>query len=111
MLASALLALAAPSRAAEPVLIGMGHLSDSLSDRSGSNYSLESGLAAHLLGGLGVRLAWAGDNTFLALPDRGPNAKNWGRRNWTIRRPSLPTFTRCHPASPPTAQVPTCPAR
>lgn len=76
--ASALLALAAPSRAAEPVLIGMGSLSGSLSDLSGLNYNLESGLAANLLGGLGSGLAWAGGNTFLALPDRGPNANDWG---------------------------------
>jgi hypothetical protein len=76
--ASALLALAAPSRAAEPVLIAMGSLSGSLLDKSGLNYSLESGLAANLLGGLGSGLAWAGGNTFLALPDRGPNASDWG---------------------------------
>jgi hypothetical protein len=76
--ASALLAFAAQARAAEPVLIGMGSLSGSLSDLSGLNYSLESGLAANLLGGLGSGLAWAGGNTFLALPDRGPNANDWG---------------------------------
>lgn len=73
--AGTLLALAAPSRAAEPVLIGMGTLSGSLSDLSGLNYALESGLAANLLGGMGSGLAWAGGNTFLALPDRGPNAE------------------------------------
>ena len=78
VLASALLALAAQSRAAEPVLIGMGNLSGSLSDMSSLNYSLESGLAANLLGGMGSGLAWAGGNTFLALPDRGPNANDWG---------------------------------
>ena len=78
VLASALLALAAQSRAADPVLIGMGNLSGSLSDLSGLNYNLESGLAANLLGGLGSGLAWAGGNTFLALPDRGPNANDWG---------------------------------
>lgn len=77
VLASALLALAAPSRAAEPVLIGMGSLSSSVSDLSGLNYSLESGLAANQLGGVGSALAWAGGNTFLALPDRGPNAAAW----------------------------------
>ncbi len=77
-IASALLALAAQSQAAEPVLIGMGNLSGSLSDLSGLNYNLESGLAANLLGGMGSGLAWAGGNTFLALPDRGPNANDWG---------------------------------
>ncbi|RZL33261.1 MAG: pyruvate-binding protein, partial [Rubrivivax sp.] len=77
VLASALLALAAPSRAAEPVLIGMGSLSGTISDLSGLNYSLESGIAANQLGGVGSALAWAGGNTFLALPDRGPNAAAW----------------------------------
>lgn len=77
VIASALLALAAPSRAAEPVLIGMGSLSSSLNDLSGLNYSLESGIAANQLGGVGSGLAWAGGNTFLALPDRGPNAEAW----------------------------------
>ena len=75
--ASALLALATQARAADPVLIGMGNLSGSLSDMSGLNYNLESGLAANLLGGLGSGLAWAGGTTFLALPDRGPNAEAW----------------------------------
>lgn len=76
--ASALLALAAQARAADPVLIGRGSLSGSLSDLSGLNYNLESGLSASLLGGMGSGLAWAGGNTFLALPDRGPNANDWG---------------------------------
>ena len=35
---------------------------------------LENGVAGNLLGGLGSGLAWAGGNTFLATPDRGPNA-------------------------------------
>jgi len=77
VLASALLALTASSRAAEPVLIGTGSLSSSLSDLSGLNYALESGIAANQLGGVGSALAWAGGNTFIALPDRGPNAEAW----------------------------------
>jgi hypothetical protein len=32
---------------------------------------------ANLLGGLGSGLAWADGNTFLALPDRGPNAVSY----------------------------------
>src|SRR5262249_48084634 len=35
---------------------------------------LENGIPGNRLGGLGSGLAYAGDNTFLALPDRGPNA-------------------------------------
>lgn len=35
---------------------------------------LENGIAGNLLGGLGSGLAYAGGNTFIAVPDRGPNA-------------------------------------
>lgn len=44
------------------------------SDLSGLSGTLENGVAANILGGMGSGLAWAGGNTFLALPDRGPNA-------------------------------------
>lgn len=36
--------------------------------------ALENGAAGNSFGGIGSGLAWAGGNTFLALPDRGPNA-------------------------------------
>src|SRR5262252_10606622 len=36
---------------------------------------LENGIPGNRLGGIGSGLAYAGGNTFLALPDRGPNAK------------------------------------
>jgi len=35
---------------------------------------LENGVPGNLLGGIGSGLAYAGGTTFLALPDRGPNA-------------------------------------
>jgi hypothetical protein len=35
---------------------------------------LESGVPGNLLGGMGSALAYAGCNSFVALPDRGPNA-------------------------------------
>ncbi len=76
-LSLAVLALANPALAADPVLIGMGSLSGAATDLSGLNYTLENGIAANLLGGMGSGLAWAGGNTFLALPDRGPNAAPW----------------------------------
>ena len=38
---------------------------------------LENGVAGNLLGGLGSGLAYAGGNTFLVLPDRGPNAVSY----------------------------------
>jgi hypothetical protein len=44
------------------------------SDRSGLTNTLENGLPANILGGMGSGLTYAGGNTFLAVPDRGPNA-------------------------------------
>lgn len=58
-------------------LIARGSLSGTLSDLSGLTGTLENGVAADLLGGMGSGLAWAGGSTFLALPDRGPNAVPW----------------------------------
>ena len=61
-------------------LIARGSLSGSLSDFSGLSAPLENGLPGNLLGGIGSGLAWAGGNTFFALPDRGPNATRLDRR-------------------------------
>jgi hypothetical protein len=43
-------------------------------DLSGLTYHLENGVSANELGGLGSAITNAGGYTFLALPDRGPNA-------------------------------------
>ena len=43
-------------------------------DLSGLTYPLENGAPANLLGGFGSGIAYASGNTFLAVPDRGPNA-------------------------------------
>ena len=59
---------------ATPVLLGIGNLPGTGSDLSGLTDTLESGVSANLLGGMGSGFAYAGNNTFLALPDRGPNA-------------------------------------
>lgn len=58
---------------ATPTLIAIGTLNGT-ADLSGLSGNLENGLAANILGGMGSGLAWAGGNTFLATPDRGPNA-------------------------------------
>jgi hypothetical protein len=59
-------------------LIALGELNQSragsFQDLSGLTYKLENGVRANELGGLGSALTYAGGNTFLALPDRGPNA-------------------------------------
>lgn len=38
---------------------------------------LESGVPGNVLGGLGSGFTYAGSNTYLALPDRGPNAHDY----------------------------------
>ena len=58
-------------------LIAIGKLPGTASDYSGQSQLLENGVRADLLGGIGSGLAWAGGSTFLALPDRGPNAVAW----------------------------------
>src|SRR4051812_27930313 len=70
----AVTALAGHAQAA-PALLAYGTLPASLaSDLSGRTDLLENGNPQNILGGLGSGLAYAGGNTFLALPDRGPNA-------------------------------------
>jgi Esterase-like activity of phytase len=63
---------------ATPQLIAIGTLNGSSAgvnkDLSGLNNILENGVTGNNLGGIGSGLAWAGGNTFLAVPDRGPNA-------------------------------------
>lgn len=59
-------------------LIAIGSLTGSsagaYADLSGLTGTLENGLPANLLGGVGSGFAYAGGSTYLALPDRGPNA-------------------------------------
>ncbi|MDO9238336.1 MAG: esterase-like activity of phytase family protein [Aquabacterium sp.] len=57
-------------------LMAIGTLSGT-GDLSGLTGTLESGVAANVFGGMGSGLAWAGGGTFLALPDRGPNAVSY----------------------------------
>lgn len=72
------ISLALPSLAnASPSLIALGTLSGS-TDLSTFSGMLENGVDhQNVLGGMGSGLAWAGGNTFLALPDRGPNAAEY----------------------------------
>ncbi len=56
-----------------PALIATGTL-DQPTDLAGLTYALENGLPQNVLGGIGSGLAWPGGTTFLAVPDRGPNA-------------------------------------
>jgi len=59
-------------------LIAVGTLSGSMGDLSSATSGLlENGVAGNLLGGLGSGFAYAGGNTFIATPDRGPNAVSY----------------------------------
>jgi len=56
-------------------LIATGNISGLYEDLSSRTApALENGVAGNRLGGLGSGFAYAGGTTFLALPDRGPNA-------------------------------------
>jgi len=68
-------ALATPSAYAAVDLIAIGTLSGNTSDLSTQTAApLENGAPGNLLGGIGSGIAYAGCNTLLAVPDRGPNA-------------------------------------
>jgi hypothetical protein len=74
----ALVLMAESNAAAGPILLAKATLTTTsagyYNDLSGLTDVLENGVSASLLGGMGSGLAWAGGNTFIAIPDRGPNA-------------------------------------
>jgi hypothetical protein len=56
-------------------LIAIGSISGTYEDfATETAFPLENGVPGNRLGGIGSGLAYAGGTTFLALPDRGPNA-------------------------------------
>lgn len=56
-------------------LVAIGSISGQIADLSHETSApLENGIAGNLLGGVGSGLTYAGGDTFLAVPDRGPNA-------------------------------------
>ncbi|MGZ8191499.1 MAG: esterase-like activity of phytase family protein [Methylococcaceae bacterium] len=66
---------AASSAHAAIDLIAIGTVDGNYQDLSARTTGpLESGVPGNILGGVGSGLAYAGGNTFIALPDRGPNA-------------------------------------
>jgi len=75
VLLSALFLLASAVYAG-PTIIAIGSVSGTYEDLALETAApLENGIPGNRLGGLGSGLAYAGGNIFLALPDRGPNAK------------------------------------
>jgi len=77
-ISSILLSATAQAAITSGQLIAIGSLNGSTAgvntDLSGLTNTLENGVAANFLGGMGSGLAYAGGNTFIATPDRGPNA-------------------------------------
>ena len=69
---------AVPAAHASIDLIAIGSLNGTFSDLSSQTSGpLENSVAGNLLGGLGSGIGWAGGNTFIATPDRGPNATSY----------------------------------
>ena len=74
----ALALCAATSAQAQVALIAKGSVSGAYQDLSSATATpLENGVAGNRLGGLGSGLAYAGGSTFIAVPDRGPNAVSY----------------------------------
>ena len=68
--------LLASSAHAETKLIAIGTISGAYEDLATETAApLENGIPGNRLGGMGSGITHAGGNLFLALPDRGPNAK------------------------------------
>jgi hypothetical protein len=66
---------AAPAANADIDLIAIGEVNANYQDLSTRTAGLlENGVSGNILGGVGSGLAYAGGNTFIAVPDRGPNA-------------------------------------
>jgi hypothetical protein len=75
LLASVVLgAVSIPTMQGGAMLLAHATISGTTSDLSGLSGPLENGVAGNLLGGFGSGLSYAGGTTFLAVPDRGPNA-------------------------------------
>ncbi len=63
---------------ADVKLAAIGTLNGNARDLSADTAGpLESGVPGNLFGGIGSGLAYAGGNTFIAVPDRGPNANSY----------------------------------
>ena len=59
-------------------LIAIGSIDGAYEDLAAQTAGpLENGVPGNRLGGIGSGLAYAGGSTFLALPDRGPNANSY----------------------------------
>ena len=95
---SLLLAFSMSTVEAAPTLIAAGTINSQFRDLSlRTEGLLENGAPGNRLGGMGSALAYAGGETFLFLPDRGPNAASYAaganRDNTTSYIPRFQTVT------------------
>jgi hypothetical protein len=78
LLASLIVTGAATLAHADPTLIATGTIDGHYEDFADlTKAPLENGVPGNRLGGMGSGIAYAGSDTFLALPDRGPNATSF----------------------------------
>ncbi|MDP3837921.1 MAG: esterase-like activity of phytase family protein, partial [Methylococcales bacterium] len=92
-----------PTAQAQIDLIAIGQISATYEDMATKTATpLENGVAGNILGGVGSGFAYAGGNTFLALPDRGPNATayNTAIDNTTSYIPRFQTLSLSLAANP-----------
>jgi hypothetical protein len=90
-------------------LIAIGKVSGAYQDFAVETAApLESGVPGNILGGVGSALAYAGGNTFIALPDRGPNANPYNSAidDTTSYIPRLQTFSLSLAPSQPGSPLP-----
>ncbi|MFL6658210.1 MAG: esterase-like activity of phytase family protein [Massilia sp.] len=101
--------LLTPAADAAVRLIAVGTLSGNTVDRSTTTGGpLESGVAGNLFGGIGSGLAYAGGESFIAVPDRGPNANAYNSAidNTTSYIPRFHTLKMTLAPSAPGANLP-----
>ena len=94
---------AAPTAQADINLIAIGQINGNYQDMATKTVApLESGVAGNILGGVGSGLAYAGGNTFLGVPDRGPNATAYNPAvdDTTSYIPRFQTFSLSLAANP-----------
>ncbi|HEY6924827.1 MAG TPA: esterase-like activity of phytase family protein [Steroidobacteraceae bacterium] len=78
LMAAALSAIPALSAYAAPDLIAAASIPSTYEDLNNKTAApLENGVPGNRLGGFGSSITYAGGDTFLMVPDRGPNAFEW----------------------------------
>src|ERR1700741_1261997 len=99
-----------PAAHADIELIATGNISGTYEDFAHNTAKpLENGVPGNRLGGIGSGLAYAGGTTFLALPDRGPNAnpyKPLGGGTVSYIAPSHPLNLSLAPSVDPATGLP-----